>query len=147
MKRMSMKERFERASEDPFVNKETERSKEVDQGLKNLLRAKDEVASAVESWRQASQEAVAERGAGMNIEGQADGIDDQKAEAVDTATQWTQYAHEMFNWFETQQLSDEEQEFVQDTIDAIDAMANVDDEWNHLLSSAQDAGRKKSRAA
>ncbi|KKS07997.1 MAG: hypothetical protein UU63_C0069G0002 [Candidatus Uhrbacteria bacterium GW2011_GWF2_41_430] len=49
MARMSMKERFGRAIEDPSVKQETESSREVHQGLKNFLRAKNEVSRAIES--------------------------------------------------------------------------------------------------
>ncbi|KKR22540.1 MAG: hypothetical protein UU40_C0009G0035 [Candidatus Uhrbacteria bacterium GW2011_GWD2_41_121] len=148
MARMSMKERFGRAIEDPSVKQETESSREVHQGLKNFLRAKNEVSRAIESWRQAKQEAALQKGGDMNAgQGFRESVEDQKQQAAKIATQWIDYAHQMLGWFELQQLSDEEQEFVQDTIDAIDEMAKFDDELTHMISSTLDAEKKRPKVA
>lgn len=142
MNRMSMKERFDAASA------EVQSSPEVRQGLKNFLRAKDEISRAVDSWRDATQTQAREKGSGMNIDdGFIDSIEDQKQSAVDVASEWVDYAHQMFEWFEGERLTDEEQEFVQNTLDEIDAMANMDDEWNHLLNSTIDSRRQRQKVA
>ena len=80
-------------------------------------------------------------------QGFKESVEDQKQQAAKIATQWIDYAHQMFGWFELQQLSDEEQEFVQDTIDAIDEMAKFDDELTHMISSTLDAEKKRPKVA